>query len=96
MRQKLKHDGACGRPGLCYPCAIKKANQGIKTDWPKMAFFDSAAPPFGLYREDREAPVQIVIPGTPPRFIGEFATEHISALAELFGLDDPTEALLDI
>jgi len=88
VRNKYVHTGECTRPDLCHGCAVAKANiargKGLSPAWPKASLEDNNST-VGFYREDEYAPVQFVIPGNPPRFIGRIDINDVEALCEALG-----------
>lgn len=67
-----------------------------KTEWPRLALFEEAERPFGLYRKTAKSDIQIAFNnGDGPEFIGRLKPEELRPFCEIFGLDCPYESLVN-
>lgn len=95
VRRTMPHTGECTRPGLCFGCAVALAvewehDHAGQSPWPKLASFETG---FGMYREDADAPVQVIIKDSWSQnleVLCELPLENVRKFCRTFGLDDCT------
>lgn len=63
-----------------------------KATWPRLVKCDDYG--WGLYREKEGEPIQIVVCGDPPTFIGKFQPDELAMFNEIIDMRFPYQMLL--